>query len=114
MPYGERCRAALQIKALYPMHPDPPVMLKPESLLVRGKDPKVPMISGPEISTPMASSKGELLKELLSLIQEISEGRWETKSDDLNLSLNTSDESLMTEGSSSEEEWEITPPNTPP
>nr|QYD02412.1 ORF3 [Torque teno felis virus] len=91
-------------------------MLVPQPLVKQSAaDRLISMISGPATSTPMGSSKDELLRELLALVQEISDGDFRTKTDDLNISLQSLPTSSQTETSSDdeEEEWEVTPP-TPP
>nr|QYD02438.1 ORF3 [Torque teno felis virus] len=87
--------------------------LKPRDLLKKEIGRKMSLISGPEISTPTVSSRKELLKELLDIIQDLSDAKWNNE-DDLDISLKSLPESSQTEDSSSEEEWEMTPPTPPP
>nr|QYD02151.1 ORF3 [Torque teno felis virus] len=118
LPYGQRCRATSSLMAWYLNHLERSPQkcnLKPEKLIRKDLGPKANMISGPEISTPTGSSKTELIRELLQLIQEMSDARWKSE-DDLNISLKSLSESSMTETSSSDDEWENipdTPPNPP-
>nr|QYD02325.1 ORF3 [Torque teno felis virus]QYD02441.1 ORF3 [Torque teno felis virus] len=90
-----------------------PQILVPKKILDPGPAGRlISMISGPATSTPMDSSRDELLRELLALVQEISDGDFRSKTDDLNISLQSLPTSSQTE-TSSDEEWEMTPP-TPP
>nr|QYD02139.1 ORF3 [Torque teno felis virus] len=87
--------------------------LKPKPILKKEHVLKASMISGPEISTPKASSKKRLFKELLEIIQDLSDPNWETP-DDLNISLRSLETSSDSEDSS-QSEWEVlpTPPDPP-
>nr|QYD02429.1 ORF3 [Torque teno felis virus] len=90
-----------------------PQILVPKKILDPGPAGRLmSMISGPATSTPMDSSRDELLRELLALVQEISDGDFRSKTDDLDISLQSLPTSSQTE-TSSDEEWEMTPP-TPP
>nr|UWX31903.1 ORF3 [Torque teno felis virus] len=65
-------------------------------------------------STQQASSKTELITELLRLIQQISDAEWKSK-DDLDLSMTECTTSSQSSTSSSDS-WEViqnTPPNPP-
>nr|QYD02349.1 ORF3 [Torque teno felis virus] len=112
MQYGDRCRVTSCLKDWYQTQNQPP-LLKPEALVKRELGHKAKMISGPEISTPTASSRKKLITELLQIIRDISDVNWEDR-DDLDLSLKSLDSSFSSTSSSSDGEWEITPPQSPP
>nr|QYD02022.1 ORF3 [Torque teno felis virus] len=77
--------------------------MKPRNLLQKGSVGRfLKQISGKAISTPMDSSKRELLDELLDIIQEMSSIHWQ---DDLDLSMTSCTSSSETEDSS-ESDWE--------
>nr|QYD02328.1 ORF3 [Torque teno felis virus] len=78
-----------------------PQILVPKKILDPGPAGRLmSMISGPATSTPMDSSRDELLRELLALVQEISDGDFRSKTDDLNISLQSLPTSSQTETSS--------------
>nr|QYD02103.1 ORF3 [Torque teno felis virus] len=78
--------------------------MKPKNLLQRNSVGRfLKRISGREISTPMDSSKRELLDELLDIIQEMSSIHWQ---DDLDLSMTSCTSSSDTEDSS-ESDYEV-------
>nr|QYD02301.1 ORF3 [Torque teno felis virus] len=114
MPYGERCRATSAVKAWFPNQDPPrPMSLCPEQLVTRESAPRTKQISGPEISTPTASSKKKLFGELLELIRDLSDVRWSRTEDDLNLSLRSCEESSSSE-SMDDSDWEMPPLESPP
>nr|QYD02370.1 ORF3 [Torque teno felis virus] len=110
MHYGDRCHVTSCLEGWYQKPPDQ-TLLKPKALIRKNFNPKVPLISGGATSTPMDSSKDELLRELLNLIHQISDADFRSRSSDLNLSLQSLETSSESEVSS--DDWEITPP-TPP
>nr|QYD02040.1 ORF3 [Torque teno felis virus] len=87
--------------------------LKPRDLLKKELGRKMNLISGPEISTPMDSSKRELLDEFAGHHSRPSDANW-NKEDDLDISLKSLPESSQTEDSSSERRMGNDPPHTPP
>ncbi|AEZ53062.1 ORF3 [Torque teno felis virus-Fc-TTV1] len=104
--YGDRCRASSKLKALFRTQKDhqlnspwkAKMNLKPNNLLTRNANARfLRMISGGKISTPMDSSKKELLDELLDIIHEMSNIHWQ---DDLDLSMTSCTTSSATEDSS--------------
>nr|QYD02067.1 ORF3 [Torque teno felis virus] len=114
MPYGERCRATSKVKAWFRTQKDrtnkpyqKSANLKPHNLMSRTANvPKILQTSGPGTSTPMDSSKRELLDELLHLVNEISHLKWQ---DDLDAST-TSSEASSTPETSFESDYEIIEP----
>nr|QYD02007.1 ORF3 [Torque teno felis virus] len=116
MQYGDRCRVTSQKREWFQIPPHQPESLVPQKLLSKEGARKVNMISGPEISTPRASSRKKLLRELLQIVEELSDANWGEK-DDLDISLrslegSSSDMDSSSDSSSSYEN--ITPPQTPP
>nr|QYD02202.1 ORF3 [Torque teno felis virus] len=116
MQYGDRCRVTSQKREWFQIPPQPPESLVPQKLLSKEGARKVNMISGPEISTPRASSRKKLLRELLQIVEELSDANWGEK-DDLDISLRSLEESSsdMDSSSDSSSSYEnITPPPDPP
>nr|QYD02148.1 ORF3 [Torque teno felis virus] len=113
MPFGDRCRVTFSLGDWFPTRnqPQPAAQLVPKPLVKKDLGHKANMISGPEISTPTASSKKRLLKELLDLVNELSDANWER--DPLDLSLKSLDTSSSSEDCS-ESDWEDVTPQTPP
>nr|QYD02298.1 ORF3 [Torque teno felis virus] len=98
--YGDRCRASMQIQDLFQKHQDPKMLLTPKQIIKR--DQGTSSISCLATSTQMESSKTELLNELLSIIEQISDVKWGPQND-LDISLSSSETSSTSEGSSEEE-----------
>lgn len=114
MQYGDRCRVTSSLKGWYqtPNQHHQKKSLVPEKLVRRDIGPRASMISGPEISTPTASSKKRLLRELLEIVQELSDVNWEDP-DPLDISLKSLGDSSLSEGSSADD-WEELTPQDPP
>nr|QYD02142.1 ORF3 [Torque teno felis virus] len=98
--FGDRCRASMQIQDLFQKHQDPKMLLTPKQIIKR--DQGTSSISCLATSTQMESSKTELLNELLSIIEQISDVKW-CPQNDLDISLSSSETSSTSEGSSEEE-----------
>nr|QYD02157.1 ORF3 [Torque teno felis virus] len=91
---------------------DPPFNLAPKSILKKESALSQRLTSGPGTSTPTVSSKTELICELLEIIHRISDGSFQSKTD-LNISLESSDESWQGDDSSNSSFEEIPPPFPP-
>nr|QYD02154.1 ORF3 [Torque teno felis virus] len=92
--------------ASFPPPLEPEVLLKPKPLVK--KDQETKPTSGPMTSTQTESSKMELIKELLDIIAELSDVKWQSQTqDDLNISITESDASSQSTDCSSD--WEMPP-----
>nr|QYD02055.1 ORF3 [Torque teno felis virus] len=115
MPYGERCRVSSRVRGWFRNQKDRTnhpyqrnLNLKPSNLVKRSeRDHALSMISGPKISTPMDSSKRELLDELLEIVNEMSSLHWKK---DLSISMTSLSSSSEDISSSSSDDWEIVEP----
>nr|QYD02235.1 ORF3 [Torque teno felis virus] len=113
MQFGDRCQETMRKRAWFQIPPPQPESLIPQPLLTKEGARKASMISGPEISTPVGSSRKRLLRELLQIVEELSDANWQT--DDLDISLRSLDESSSSLDSSDNSSFEsITPPPNPP
>ncbi|AEZ53065.1 ORF3 [Torque teno felis virus-Fc-TTV2] len=96
----------MRIRGLFQLPKDPQLSLVPAPL-ANLKDRVMKQISGPATSTPLDSSHRELIQELLQIINDLSDAKWNSSSG-LNISLTSS-------GSSDWEDIEdYTPPEDPP
>nr|QYD02379.1 ORF3 [Torque teno felis virus] len=113
MPFGDRCLVTSSLKDWFQIqNQHPQIQLVPQPLIRKELAHKANMISGPEISTPTASSKKRLLSELLEIVRELSDANWE-EGDPLDMSLRSLDTSSESMDSSSDDWEDITPPKPP-